>query len=217
MRPELTSRIAVPRKGWRVRPDWRPSPSRRARWKACAPETSNRVFYLDLKLLEDYFGGHRYHHTAPISMFYALREALAIIDEEGLDNRFQRIEPTTGHLWPGRGDGSEDAGGGWPAASPAEYAARSRRRRRFEVRQTMIGKGHRDSGGFGPWPARSFVSASWARVDEENVLLVLEALEDAMRREGYRPKESGKKAAEAFYHGAHAATAGSYSDTLTMR
>src|SRR5205814_9457316 len=31
-----------------------------------------------------------YHHTAPINMTYALREALAIVLEEGLDNRIAR-------------------------------------------------------------------------------------------------------------------------------
>jgi alanine-glyoxylate transaminase/serine-glyoxylate transaminase/serine-pyruvate transaminase len=48
-------------------------------------------WYLDLKLLDEYYSGaHRYHHTAPISMFYALREALVAIHEEGLQNRFER-------------------------------------------------------------------------------------------------------------------------------
>jgi len=48
-------------------------------------------WYLDLKLLLDYYeSAHRYHHTAPISMFYALRESLAIIEEEGLETRLGR-------------------------------------------------------------------------------------------------------------------------------
>ncbi len=39
----------------------------------------------------DYYGDtHRYHHTAPISAFYALRESLALIREEGVDTRFAR-------------------------------------------------------------------------------------------------------------------------------
>jgi alanine-glyoxylate transaminase/serine-glyoxylate transaminase/serine-pyruvate transaminase len=33
---------------------------------------------------------HRYHHTAPISMFYALREALLVIAQEGIENRWER-------------------------------------------------------------------------------------------------------------------------------
>jgi alanine-glyoxylate transaminase/serine-glyoxylate transaminase/serine-pyruvate transaminase len=50
-------------------------------------------FYLDLILLEKYWGEERvYHHTAPVSMFYALREGLKIIFEEGLDRRFRRHE-----------------------------------------------------------------------------------------------------------------------------
>jgi alanine-glyoxylate transaminase/serine-glyoxylate transaminase/serine-pyruvate transaminase len=48
-------------------------------------------WYLDLKLIHDYSTvSHRYHHTAPISMFYALREALLVIAEEGIENRWER-------------------------------------------------------------------------------------------------------------------------------
>jgi alanine-glyoxylate transaminase/serine-glyoxylate transaminase/serine-pyruvate transaminase len=50
-----------------------------------------RSWYLDLKLIHDYSTvSHRYHHTAPISMFYALREALLVVAEEGIENRWQR-------------------------------------------------------------------------------------------------------------------------------
>jgi alanine-glyoxylate transaminase/serine-glyoxylate transaminase/serine-pyruvate transaminase len=48
-------------------------------------------WYLDLSLIQSYWGAERaYHHTAPINMLYALREALAIVDEEGLDARYER-------------------------------------------------------------------------------------------------------------------------------
>jgi alanine-glyoxylate transaminase/serine-glyoxylate transaminase/serine-pyruvate transaminase len=50
-----------------------------------------RSWYLDLKLIHDYSTvSHRYHHTAPISMFFALREALLVIAEEGIENRWER-------------------------------------------------------------------------------------------------------------------------------
>ena len=50
-------------------------------------------WYLDLLLLEKYWGEERvYHHTAPASMLYALREGLRIIFEEGLEARFKRHE-----------------------------------------------------------------------------------------------------------------------------
>jgi alanine-glyoxylate transaminase/serine-glyoxylate transaminase/serine-pyruvate transaminase len=49
------------------------------------------AWYLDLRLLEDYwFEPHRYHHTVPVSLFYALHEALRIIEEETLLARFER-------------------------------------------------------------------------------------------------------------------------------
>jgi alanine-glyoxylate transaminase/serine-glyoxylate transaminase/serine-pyruvate transaminase len=42
-------------------------------------------------MVRQYWGQERfYHHTAPINMLYALNEALAIVLEEGLDNRFAR-------------------------------------------------------------------------------------------------------------------------------
>ncbi len=48
-------------------------------------------WYLDMGLVGSYWGTERkYHHTAPINMIYALREALRIIAEEGLEARFAR-------------------------------------------------------------------------------------------------------------------------------
>ena len=65
--------------------------SRRAMDYLNARKTPCRSWYLDLKLLYDYHTlSHRYHHTAPISMFYALREALVVIAEEGVENRWER-------------------------------------------------------------------------------------------------------------------------------
>ena len=50
-----------------------------------------RSWYLDLTLLMKYWGQERvYHHTAPISMNFALHEALRLIVEEGLDVCFNR-------------------------------------------------------------------------------------------------------------------------------
>ncbi len=48
-------------------------------------------WYLDMSMVGSYWGSDRkYHHTAPINMIYALREALRIIAEEGLEPRFDR-------------------------------------------------------------------------------------------------------------------------------
>ena len=51
-----------------------------------------RSFYLDLKLLEDYWVSRKYHHTMSSSLIYALREALLMVEEEGLEARVARHE-----------------------------------------------------------------------------------------------------------------------------
>jgi alanine-glyoxylate transaminase/serine-glyoxylate transaminase/serine-pyruvate transaminase len=54
-------------------------------------KTKVQSWYLDLTMVMRYWSEERfYHHTAPISMIYALREALRIVLEEGLQNRFAR-------------------------------------------------------------------------------------------------------------------------------
>jgi alanine-glyoxylate transaminase / serine-glyoxylate transaminase / serine-pyruvate transaminase len=55
--------------------------------------------YLDLVTLEDYWSERRrYHHTAPILMLYALREALRLLLEEGVQQRWQRHAHTAAGL-----------------------------------------------------------------------------------------------------------------------
>ena len=50
-----------------------------------------RSWYLDITLLEKYWGSERvYHHTSSSTLNYALLEALTLIEEEGLQNRFAR-------------------------------------------------------------------------------------------------------------------------------
>ncbi|RAJ15928.1 alanine-glyoxylate transaminase/serine-glyoxylate transaminase/serine-pyruvate transaminase [Arenibacter echinorum] len=55
-------------------------------------KTKVQSWFLDLTLVKNYWAGAKraYHHTAPISAMYAMREALRIILEEGLENRFAR-------------------------------------------------------------------------------------------------------------------------------
>ncbi len=55
-----------------------------------ARKTPVPEWYLDLRLLGEYFDGHKYHHTASATLFYALHESLRLIHEEGLENRFAR-------------------------------------------------------------------------------------------------------------------------------
>ncbi len=59
-------------------------------------------FYLDLKQYVNYWGGaHAYHHTASASLHYALREALRMIHEEGLENVHTRMRRNAELLWHG--------------------------------------------------------------------------------------------------------------------
>src|SRR5207247_3060885 len=55
--------------------------------------TKVQSWYLDVNLLASYWGQDRaYHHTAPISMNYALHEALRVVLDEGLESRWRRHE-----------------------------------------------------------------------------------------------------------------------------
>jgi alanine-glyoxylate transaminase/serine-glyoxylate transaminase/serine-pyruvate transaminase len=51
-----------------------------------------RSFSLDVSLLEDYWLRRKYHHTMCASLVYALRESLLIVEEEGLEARWNRHE-----------------------------------------------------------------------------------------------------------------------------
>jgi alanine-glyoxylate transaminase/serine-glyoxylate transaminase/serine-pyruvate transaminase len=58
-----------------------------------------RSWYLDVGLLEGYWGSERsYHHTAPITNIYALREALRLVAEEGIEERWSRHRHVAGGL-----------------------------------------------------------------------------------------------------------------------
>jgi len=71
----------------------------RAMEKVLDRETPARSWYLDLALLDEYWGEQRaYHHTAPITNVYALREALRLVAEEGIENRWARHRRVAGAL-----------------------------------------------------------------------------------------------------------------------
>lgn len=62
-------------------------------------------WYLDLSLIQKYWGKERtYHHTAPISSNYALYEGLRIVAEEGLEARWARHQKNAELLWEGLQD-----------------------------------------------------------------------------------------------------------------
>jgi alanine-glyoxylate transaminase / serine-glyoxylate transaminase / serine-pyruvate transaminase len=74
--------------------------SSRALEKVTRRKNKVENWYLDMTLLGKYWGSERvYHHTAPINMYYALRESLRLISEEGLANCWQRHQKNVEYLW----------------------------------------------------------------------------------------------------------------------
>lgn len=68
--------------------------------KVQSRKTKVANWYLDVTLLMKYWGSTRvYHHTAPINLNYALREALRLVAEEGLSKGWQRHRETAELLW----------------------------------------------------------------------------------------------------------------------
>ena len=73
-------------------------------------------WYLDLSMVERYWGPERtYHHTAPISLNFALYEALRLVAEEGLEARWGRHRANAELLWAGL----EELGFSMHVAEPA--------------------------------------------------------------------------------------------------
>jgi alanine-glyoxylate transaminase / serine-glyoxylate transaminase / serine-pyruvate transaminase len=74
----------------------------RAEDRMAQRKTPVRDWYLDLSMLSQYWGPERtYHHTAPVSMNFALYEALRLIAEETLEARWARHRRNAELLWSG--------------------------------------------------------------------------------------------------------------------
>ena len=145
-------------------------------------------WYLDLTPLGQYWGGERiYHHTAPISMIYALREALRIVDEEGLQKRFARHRRSARALWAGL----EAMGIGLIA--PEGYRAYSLTTVRIPegvddaaLRRTLLEDwGIEIGGGLGPLRGKAWrVGLMGYNSTAKSVLTFLAALESALVQQG---------------------------------
>jgi alanine-glyoxylate transaminase / serine-glyoxylate transaminase / serine-pyruvate transaminase len=182
--------------------------SDRAIAKVKARQTKVSSWYLDTSLLTAYWesgGGQRtYHHTAPISMNYALREALRLVAEEGMPARAARHERNHRALVAG-----VEAMGLKMQVAPEhrlwtlnavgvpegvdEARVRSRLLEEFDIE---VG------GGLGALKGRIWrVGLMGAGSTENNVLLLLAALEKALKAEGFKVKGSGVSAAAECYAG----------------
>ena len=74
----------------------------RAEAKMMARKGKVPNWYLDVTLLNQYWGSDRvYHHTAPVNMNFGMREALRLLAEEGLEVSWSRHRSNAELLWAG--------------------------------------------------------------------------------------------------------------------
>jgi len=149
----------------------------------------SRSWYLDLKLIHDYSTvSHRYHHTAPISMFYALREALLLIAEEGIDNRWERHRRCHASFVQGI------EGMGLRMHVPVGHRIATLNTvcvpsgvDEAKVRRRLLDEpGIEIAGGFGPLAGKVFrIGVMGPLATEENVQFFLKEFEKALSAEGY--------------------------------
>lgn len=159
-------------------------------------------YYLDVALFEQYWGTNRfYHHTPPVTFYYALLEALRIVEEEGLPARFARhrlnhLALVAGIEGMGLGMHVEPAHRLWTLNAiriPAGVDDARVRGRLLQEFNIEIG------GGLGDLKGKVWrVGLMGKNSTAGNVLLFLTALERALREEGY-PCASGIAAAEEVY------------------
>jgi alanine-glyoxylate transaminase/serine-glyoxylate transaminase/serine-pyruvate transaminase len=174
--------------------------SERALERVRARKSKVQSWYLDITMVEKYWGSDRtYHHTAPISMNYALREALRIVCDEGLEARWRRHESNHRALVAGI------------EAMGLEMNV-AREHRLWSLNAVRVPEGVDDArvrgrllndsnieigGGLGPLKGKIWrIGLMGSGSSRENVRLVLDALHRALNAEGFS-YPSGVEAAEA--------------------
>lgn len=168
--------------------------------RALARRVTARSFYFDLALLEDYWVRRKYHHTLSSTLLYALREALLVVEEEGLEARWARhrrhhrvltaglgamglelLPPEAERLWSLNAvcvpDGIDDA----------------------KVRRTLLDQFNIEVGaGLGPLAGRVWrVGLMGSGSSSQLILVFLSALERALRDQGHRMDPGAGAAAAA--------------------
>ncbi|MDT8436576.1 MAG: alanine--glyoxylate aminotransferase family protein [Gemmatimonadota bacterium] len=174
----------------------------RAMAKATARRSPVRSWYLDVTLLQSYWGEERsYHHTAPITNIYALHEALRLVVEEGIEARWARHLRVAGALKAGL----EAAGLAWLPEDawwlPSLNAVRvpDGVDAKAAIRALLAGHGIEIAGGFGPLAGRIFrVGCMGESCRPANVLVLVAALTEALAAQGARvDADAGLAAARA--------------------
>ena len=165
-----------------------------------ARKSKGNSWYLDLALLSAYWGtGRVYHHTAPVTMIYALHEALVLIAEEGLEKRLKRHQKNADALR-----------AGLEAIGIVLHAEEGHRLNSLtsiripagvddlRVRQKLLNEYNIEiGGGLGPLKGKIWrIGLMGESSSEGNVLFLLYALEKILYTEGYQLETgAGVKAA----------------------
>jgi alanine-glyoxylate transaminase / serine-glyoxylate transaminase / serine-pyruvate transaminase len=159
-----------------------------------------QAWYLDLQLLDTFYTGHKYHHTASATLFYALREGLAIVAEEGLENRWARHKRNHEAFVAGiEAMGLEmhvknPADRLWTLNTPRVPAGVDDARVRAWLLEQF---GMEIAGGFGPLAGKVFrIGTMGYGSTPENVMLILESLGAALKQQGFSPAGDARAAAE---------------------
>lgn len=165
-------------------------------------QTKVQSWYLDMSMVEKYWGGERtYHHTAPISMNYALREALRIVYEEGLEARWARHQRNHRALVAGieamglaMNVAPENRLWSLNAVRVPEGVDDAR------IRARLLGDHNIEiGGGLGPLKGKIWrIGLMGSGSTRDNVRLVLDALHSALAAEGFACP-SGVEAADGAY------------------
>lgn len=166
-----------------------------------ARKSKVQSWYLDLNLLFAYWGDGKqnsrvFHHTAPISMLYAMREALRIVLEEGLPERFERHAKAHRAFVAGleaMGLSLFTTGPRLPMLNvvniPEGVDDMAIRRRLLELDIEI-------AGGFGPLAGKTWrVGLMGVNAHMKPVVTLLGTLEQALAEQGYRAERGAAVAA----------------------
>jgi alanine-glyoxylate transaminase/serine-glyoxylate transaminase/serine-pyruvate transaminase len=160
-------------------------------------------WYLDMTLLRNYWGAERkYHHTAPINMIYAFREALRMVMEEGLEARFARHRLNHRALVAG----VEAMGLSMLVPEPERLPSLNTIRvpegaDDLRVRKTLLNDFRLEiGGGLGKFAGKAWrVGLMGYSSSRKNVLLLLAALYSILKAQGVKVKDGAVEAASAVY------------------
>jgi alanine-glyoxylate transaminase/serine-glyoxylate transaminase/serine-pyruvate transaminase len=154
-----------------------------------ARKTKVQSWYLDCGMIADYWaeGKRVYHHTAPISMVYAVREALRLVVEEGLEARFARHRRHSAAVMAGLASlgcaPQAQEGHRLPSLNCVTVPAGVDE---AAVRKALLAEFNIEiGGGLGPLAGKVWrVGLMGESSSQANVLAVLAALEQALRKQG---------------------------------